>query len=206
MTATSSAVTPPLKRDERRLAIGAVGIGAASAIAIAATATSNLVRDLSGGLSFSAPFMGDEAELPIGPDGAGVAVRVQEATISAPETPLISVVSHIVAVAGGALAMLVVVACLTWLCLNISRARIFDRANERLLSACAAATGLGWLVSLLFGTMTINGAFASISDGDYDNVLAEVNFTPLIATFVFGVLAAAFRVGSRLQKETEGLV
>lgn len=196
----------PLKRDEKWLAIGAVIIGAALSLATVGTAVTTLVRNLSGGLSFVAPFMGEEAALPIGPGGAAVPVQVQQATIDAPDTPAISVASHVIEAVGGAAAMVTVVLCLTWLCLNIARGRVFDRRNERLLSFCALAAGLGWGIQLLFGTMTINGAFASISDGDYNNVLAEVSFTPLIATFVFGVLAAAFRIGSRLQKDAEGLV
>lgn len=206
MTAESRAEPAPLKRDEKWLAVGAVVVGVGASLAIAATATATLVRDLSGGLSFVAPFTGEAAALPIGPSGSDVAVQVQQATIDAPDTPAISVASHVVEIAGGAAAAVTIVLCLTWLCLNIARGRVFDRGNERLLSACAVAAGVGWFVTLLFGAMTINGAFASISGGDYDNVLAEVNFTPLIATFVFGVLAAAFRVGSRLEKAAEGLV
>lgn len=206
MTEESRARTALLKRDERWLAIGAVIVGAGSSLATAGAALATLMRDLGGGLSFVAPFMGETAMLPIGPDGAPTPVRVQQATIEAPDTPAVSVASHVIEVVGGAAAMVAIIACLTWLCLNIARGRVFDRKNERLLSFCALAAGLGWGITLLFGTMTINGAFASISDRDYDNVLAEVSFTPLIATFVFGVLAAAFRIGARLQKDTEGLV
>lgn len=206
MSRTNPAQQGHLKRDEKWLAIGAVLIGAGASLGIIATAAADLVRDFSGGLSFVAPFMGEKADLPIGPGGIALPVQVQQATITAPDTPLISIVSHVVEVAGGALAMVTIVLCLTWLCLNVARTRVFDRRNGRLLSICAAASGIGWFVALLFGTMTINGAFASISDRDYHNVLAEVNFTPLIATFVFGVLAAAFRIGARLQNDTEGLV
>lgn len=207
MSSTKKPEGAALSRDERWLAFGAVGVGVIMAGLIIAVAASHLVETFAGGtIRLVAPFVDESAELPIGPDGTMRTVEVEQATITAPDTPLISVFALVAQVVVQALAMLTIVACLTWLCLNIARTRVFAPANEHLLGTCALASGLAWGLTMLLNAMSINGAFASISDRDYNNVLFEAELTPLIVTLVFGVLAAAFRVGARLQKDTEGLV
>ncbi|WP_156759132.1 DUF2975 domain-containing protein [Microbacterium karelineae] len=207
MEPTQEAADAVLTRDDRWNAIGTVAIAVMFGCATIAVGVAEIVRFVAGDpWTMLAPFTGEAAQVPIGPNGELREVAVESAYITAPGIPAISAASLIAAVVVTMVATLAVLACVSVLCLNIARRRIFTGTNTRALTIAALTVGIGWALSMILQTLAINGAFASISDGDYDNVLAQVNFTPLLGVFVLGALATAFRVGERLQRDTEGLV
>ncbi len=65
---------------------------------------------------------------------------------------------------------------------------------------------VGWILGSLFQTMSVNGALAAVSEGDYEGVLFQTDFTVVFGILALGAIGAAFQVGHRLQRETEGLV
>jgi hypothetical protein len=64
----------------------------------------------------------------------------------------------------------------------------------------------GWVLGSLFQTMGVNGALSAVSDYEYDGVLFQTDFTAAFGVLVLGAVGAAFQIGHRLQRETEGLV
>lgn len=153
-----------------------------------------------------APFLGEAAHLPIGPGGGSVSVEVEEAVLfvgdPAPATLVALVAAPIVSTA----AMLVVIACIALFCRNLLKGVAFSRTNTRLVMTTSVTIIAGWAVASLFTTMGVNGAFAALSDHEYDNVIFSTNFTPAIVALVLSAVGLAFQAGERMQRDTEGLV
>lgn len=207
MSQSTPAADAVLTKDDRWTALGTFVMAVIFGCAAVSFGVVEIVRIVSSDpVSLVVPFSGDPAQLPIGPGGEMREVLVESASVTAPGIPGISYAALIAEVAVMTLATLGVLACVSVLCLNISRGRIFATSNTTMLTTASVIVGVGWAASMLLQTFAINGAFAAVSDGDFDNVLAQVNFTPLLGVFVLGALAAAFRVGEKLQRDTEGLV
>lgn len=158
-------------------------------------------------VALPATFAGTRAEAPIGPDGASVSVILDTATIIAPSLPVASLVSLIIQQVIGALAVTIFIACLLILSRNIIRGQIFSRRNTVLVTV-AGFVGIGGFVAVpFFGNMAANGAFARLSDGDFENVIMSVDvFTFIFLGFIVALAATVFSVGERIQRDTEGLV
>jgi hypothetical protein len=54
--------------------------------------------------------------------------------------------------------------------------------------------------------MTVNGALSAVSDYTYDGVVFSTDFVPLFGVLALAAIGAAFQIGERLQRDTEGLV
>lgn len=158
-------------------------------------------------VAIPATFAGTRAEAPIGPDGATVSVILDTATIIAPSLPGASLVSLIIQQVIGVLAVTAFIACLLILSRNIIRGQIFSRRNT-LLVTVAGFVGIGGFVAVpFFGNMAANGAFARLSDGDFENVIMSVDvFTFIFLGFIVALATTVFSVGERIQRDTEGLV
>ncbi|MER7796609.1 hypothetical protein [Microbacterium sp. NPDC096154] len=153
-----------------------------------------------------APFRGERAALPIGPDGADVMVTVNEAVIPASDLAPITTASLVLEAIVGATGILGALACLALLCVNLARGIAFSRANTRLLMLGTVAIIVAWAGGGLFRTMGVNGTFAAVSDRSYDNVLFATDLTPVAIVLTLAAVGTAFGVGERLQRDTEGLV
>ena len=79
------------------------------------------------------------------------------------------------------------------------------RAGQGVRQGAAVLT-VGWVFGSLFTTMSVNGALAAVSDHTYDGVLFSTDFTAMFGLLALGVVGAAFQIGERLQRDTEGLV
>lgn len=158
------------------------------------------------GVEVLAPFFDTRAALPIGPNGSLVDVSVDQAVLTVSGMPAIVVTSLVLAVVIETLTTLTLVACGLWLCRNLMAGRAFTRTNTRLLITSSMVLVLGTAVGMLFETMGINGAFATLSEKTYDNAVGFVDFVPYFAASGLAVIALAFKAGERLQRETEGLV
>lgn len=204
MTTAADAV---LTRDDRWSTLGTVVMAVVFACATIVLAAMEITRILtSDPVSLLVPFSGEPAQLPIGPGGEMREVLVESAVVDAPGIPGISYAALVAEVVVTALTILGVLACVAVLCINIARTRVFAHANTVSLTTAALVIAIGWGISTLLSAMAINGAFAAISDREYNNVLFEANLLPLAGVFVLGALAAAFKVGEKLTRDTEGLV
>lgn len=153
-----------------------------------------------------APFIGERAQLPLGPGGGLVAVEVQEATVHAGDLAPATLFALIAAPIVSTLATLIVIACIALFCRNLLRGVAFSPTNTRLVITTSIAIVAGWAVASLFTTMGVNGAFAALSDHEYDNVIFATDFTPAIVALVLSAVGLAFQAGERMQRDTEGLV
>ena len=153
----------------------------------------------------TASFTDTPATLPLGPGGAAVDVVTQQAVIEVSGLIPIVHISLILAEVFSALTVLVTVVCACLVIRNLVRGRAFVLANLGLVGTATMAVGLGFILTWLFGTMGANGAVASLG-GDYENSGTAIDPLVIFGIAALGALTVAFQVGSRLQKETEGLV
>jgi hypothetical protein len=182
--------------------------GAAIVIATAVAAVLRIVEVLPGtNVPVYAVFDGTPAEAPIGPDGAAVTVRLDAATIIAPELPVASTAALVIQQVVVMVATAVAVGALLWLAVNIVRQRVFSATNTVLVSVAGFSGLAGAFLAPFFGNMGANGAFAWISDRTFDNATMQVDLAPYtLFAFVVGIVCLVFTVGQRLQRDAEGLV
>ena len=152
------------------------------------------------------PFMGETAPLPIGPGGEPIDVEVDQAVVTvsdpAPATFFALIAQPVVVgltTLGGILLL-----CL--FCINLARGRAFSSSTVRIVFTAAGVLIVGWVLGSLFRTMGVNGTLAAVSDGSYEAMLLEFDFAPLFGTLALAAVGAAFQIGHKLQRETEGLV
>lgn len=180
------------------------------AIAVAATVwgvVARLIEVLPGrDIPVLAPFVGESAELPIGPGGSAVKVAVEQAVVTVPSPAAATQFALVAEPIVTGLAIVSGIVMLALLCWNLARGRAFTRANTRILSWGSAVVAGGWLLGSLFQTMSVNGALSAVSDYGYDGITFSTNWAPFFAVLVLAVIGAAFQVGERLQRDTEGLV
>ncbi len=204
---TSAAARTPSRGDRAGIvAFMAAGIGiiifalTAAVLRIVDTLTSTSVSVL-------AEFAGTPAQAPIGAGGALVEVELDRAVLSTTELPMASLVSLLVSDIVAALTIALVVACLLALSVSVLRGVIFSRRNTRLVAAASYIGLVGAAATVFFANMAAHGAFAAISNGDFDNVIMTIDLFPyVIAAFIVALITTAFSVGERLQRETAGLV
>jgi hypothetical protein len=185
--------------------IGGVAIAVAAVVqSVVAIAQVLPNRDI----TLLAPFVATEAQAPLGPDGAPVAVQLDSASVTVaslqPAALGALVISHVLV----AVAMVTVVTLLLILCFGILRGRIFSRAHTALVTAAGLVAIAGMYFVPFFHNMAVNGALALLSDGTYDRaVVGTVDLLSIFGVaFVVALAGTAFAVGDRLQRDTEGLV
>ncbi|HEY1106410.1 hypothetical protein MUN74_12955 [Agromyces endophyticus] len=152
------------------------------------------------------PFVDETAPLPIGPGGAAVDVAVDQAIVTVPQPAAatqFAIIAQPIVVGVAIVAGIVLLGLLCW---NLARGRAFTRQNTRIVWTGAAVLTVGWVFGSLFTTMSVNGALAAVSDHTYDGVLFSTDFTAMFGLLALGVVGAAFQIGERLQRDTEGLV
>ncbi|WP_448263497.1 hypothetical protein [Microbacterium aurum] len=182
--------------------------GAIFVIATAISAVSNIVGLFTGSATrVFAEFAGTPAQAPIGPDGANVIVELDSAYLLADRLPFASVVALVLEQAVVVTAVATVVTALLLVMWSILRGRVFGRRNTSLIGTAATAGFAGVALAPFFGNMGANGAFATISGGDFDNVILSANLVQVFGIAFLGALGTTvFMVGDRLQRDTEGLV
>jgi hypothetical protein len=184
-----------------------VVLGAVGAVLTAVTAITRLAEVLPGhDIPVLVPFVDETAALPIGPSGAPVDVSVDQAIVTvadpAPATLFALIADPIVT----AIWIIAAIALLCLLCINVARGRALHRSTVRIVLWGASLLVAGWVLTSLFRTMGVNGTLAAVSDGTYDGVLFQTDFAPVFGVLALGAIGAAFQIGNKLQRETDGLV
>lgn len=184
------------------IVLSALGIGFAVWAAVA-----RLIEVLPGrDVPVTVPFVGETATLPIGPDGAPLEVAVTEATVIVPSpaaATFFALVAEPIVIGGAVVAGIVLLAMLCW---NLARGRAFTRSSVRIVFAGAGVLTAGWFIGGMLTNMTVNGALSAVSAYTYDGITFGTDFTAVFGILALGALGAAFQVGERLQRDTEGLV
>jgi len=152
-------------------------------------------------------FAGTPAQAPIGPGGSLVEVELDRAVLSTAELPAASLDALVIGEIAVALSVTVVIVCLLLLSTSLLRGHIFSRRNTWLVGTAGVVGLMGAAASPFFSNMAANGAFAAISDREFENVIINLDLFPyLIACFIVAIIVMTFSIGERLQRETEGLV
>ncbi len=196
-----------LSRSDRIALYLTIALGAVATFGVIWGMIARLVEVIPGrDVPVLVPFLDETAQLPIGPDGALVTVSVDQAVLTvselAPATQFALIAQPLVT--GIAILAGIVLLCL--LCWNLARGRAFTRRNVRIILAGTVVLLAGWFLGSILSNMTVNGTLSAISDYGYDGVIFEADWAPLFAVLALGAIGAAFQIGERLQRETEGLI
>lgn len=153
------------------------------------------------------PLDGETATLPLGPDGAAVSATVDVATVVVPDPAPATLFALYAEPIWTALLILAACVFAAILFLRLARGRAFQAGTSRLIYIGAGVVLVGWFVRSILTNMTTNGAISALSDYTYDDsVIFRTSLAPFFVFLVVGAFAAAFQIGERLQRDTEGLV
>ncbi|WP_159602221.1 hypothetical protein [Agromyces humi] len=184
-----------------------IGLAMLGIVATGWAAVARLLEVLPGAdVPVLVPFMDETAPLPIGPDGAPVQVEVTQAVVTVPHPAAATQFALVAQPIVAGLATVVVIALLAAFAWNVGRGRAFSRANVRVIWWATFTLLVGWILGGLFTTMGVNGALSAVSEYGYDGVLFSTDWVAFWGIMALGVVGAAFQVGERLQRDTEGLV
>jgi hypothetical protein len=191
-----------------RIAMYLSVVMAAAAIALTTWAVVERLVEVAPGhdIPVVVPLSDEQAPLPLGPNGAPVAVDVETATVivadPAPATLFALWAQPIVLLLAVAAGM--VVAAMFFL--RVARGRVFEPGTTRLVIFGAGIVTGAWFVGSILTNMTTNGALSAISDYTYESVIFEADMAPLIWVLILGAVGGALQVGERMRRDTEGLV
>ncbi|BDZ55445.1 hypothetical protein [Agromyces marinus] len=152
------------------------------------------------------PFVDETAPLPIGPNGALVEVDVAQAVVVVPDpapATWFALIAEPIVIGLAVVAAIGLLAAFAW---NLAHGRAFSRGNVRVVLWAAATIAAGWFLGSMLTTMGVNGALSAVSEYTYDGVLFGTDWLPFWGVLALGAIGAAFQIGGRLQRETEGLV
>lgn len=150
-------------------------------------------------------FLGTRVDAQVG--ATSLPVELDRGVITVEGVGAMGVVPGVLGQLAFGATVVVVVGCLIALSRNILRGRVFGRSNTRLVGIGGAVGLVGAAASHFFDTMLANAAMAHAIDGPFDTAVMSVEpFTFILAAFAIAVVASAFVIGDRLQRDTEGLV
>lgn len=204
-----------LSRGDRGGIIGFSIAGFIIAAWISITAIMRIIVLASGtSVPVAVQFVDDVAEIPLA-DGAGtVPIELDRGILVAPQLTPIAIVPGILGQLALIVTVVTVIGCLLLLSRSIIGGQVFSRRNTRLVTTASITGLLGFAAVQFFDNMLANATVNIVTDNKLDTVVISVEpFTFVLAAFIVSVIATAFTVGDRLQrekatleKETEGLV
>lgn len=194
------------KWDDAALKFGIV-MGAAAAIWTVVQAVQRIIqiapnRDV----PVTASFADSTATMPVGPGGAEVEVIPTQVVLSVSDMPGITLWSLILAEVVYALAVVTVIALVCLVIRNVVRGKAFAPQTVGYIGTATIVVGVGWILTWLFRTMGANGGAAALAGESPVNTAFGIEPVVIFAIASMGVLAAAFQIGGKLQRENEGLV
>lgn len=186
------------------ISIGWVALGAALALVAAVSRLTEVAPGTD--IPVLVPLAGESATLPLGPDGAAVAVDVAAATVIVADpgpATLFALWAQPVWIAVMVSAAMVLSALFF---ARLARGRAFSRGAAAIAFMGAGLVAVNWLVDSVLTSVVTNGALSAISANTYQNWTLELSLTPVLGVLVLAATGAALQIGERLQRETEGLV
>ncbi|WP_223622497.1 hypothetical protein [Microbacterium sp. EST19A] len=140
--------------------------------------------------------------------GDGAPATTDMATLVVGDVNLISVICLVLAIVLRGLCLIGVAALGVVLCRRLLGGVVFDQLNARLTLIMSMGLLAAGLAGPWFENMGLNGVFAALG-GDFEDarwLLFRDGIPLFVAAIAVGVLVIVFRRGTRLEKETEGLV
>lgn len=140
--------------------------------------------------------------------GEGAPATTDLATLVIDDVNAISVICLVLAIVLRGLCLIGVAALGVVLCRRLLGGVVFDQLNPRLTLIMSMGLLAAGLAGPWFESMGLNGVFAALGGdfGDARWLLFRDGIPLFVAAIAVGVLVIVFRRGTRLEKETEGLV
>lgn len=146
-------------------------------------------------------------ELPIGPGGSPISAEISSAVIPASDMPAFVLALAIGAVVVVPLATIAIAVLVLGLCRNILEGRFFSPTATKLITSISLVIAGAWLLQLGCSVMTSNWALTHVTDPTvFDSADRPISFTPIFVSMAVGALAAVFKAGERMQRDSEGLI
>jgi hypothetical protein len=202
----STSPAPLSKWDDASLKFGIVLGVAAGAWTVVQTVQRILEIAPNRDVPVTAAFADSTATMPIGPGGAAVDVVPSQVILSVSDLPAITLWSLILAEVIYALAVVTVIALVCLVIRNVTRGQAFAPRTVGYIGTATIVVGVGWILTWLFRTMGANGGAAALAGESPVNTAFDIEPVAVFAIASMGVLAAAFQIGGKLQRENEGLV
>ncbi|MFF7294256.1 hypothetical protein ACFY9N_17130 [Microbacterium sp. NPDC008134] len=171
---------------------------------------------LAGGTSVpvSLEFVDGVSDVALTDGSATVPVELDSGVLVAPQLTAIAIVPGILGQLALIVTVVTVVGCLLLLSRSILGGQVFSRRNTALVTVAGLTGLIGFAAVRFFDNMLANATVSLMTDNRLATAVLTVEpFTWVLAAFVVAVIATAFSVGDRLQrekaaleKETEGLV
>ena len=179
-------------------------------VAWSAIASALYIADVVGGKRIEAmvSLVDTTVDVPVGNSGATVPMSIDSATVSADQLSGIAFGTAIISAVLGFAVVTTIVICLSLLARNSLRGKIFSRGNTRLVVAAGMTALAGFGLTSVLDRMVGNEVLLSMHSDALENV-AVLTAEPMpfvLLAFAFGIVATAYTIGARMQRETEGLV
>ena len=194
------------------IALGLVATGAISVACAALVATIRKAFELFGGeATVPMPVTGGEvASL----EGVATVTSAQYTTADVVLSSLPPDVSWMLFLEGALPALATIGVCIIawWLGVAMMRARPFRRALPAAIGAVAALVVAGGLLGQVFGAIGLAALVESLTASDpavaetFPAFSMVLDLAPLGWGFALALVAGAFAIGTRLQRDAEGLV
>lgn len=147
-------------------------------------------------------------DVPLGAAGHTIPMKLDTASVTADHLTGAAAGTAVVSAILGFVVITAIVICLSLLARNSLRGKIFSRGNTRLLVGAGMTALAGFGLTSIFDRMVGNEILLSLGNGSLDNI-AIMTANPLpyvLLAFAFGIVATAYTIGARMQRETEGLI
>ncbi|MEV7972094.1 hypothetical protein [Cellulomonas sp. NPDC089187] len=156
---------------------------------------------------------GAQVPLPLGQGGSPVEAGVPSAQVAVSDLGAFMTVWAVGAVVVVPLATITVTLLVAGLSRNFLRGQFFSPRNTWIITAISLVVAVAWALNLMCTRFTSNWALVQIG-GDQgfrtwsqDTIISGPHaWLPIFAAMAIGALAAVFRAGERMQRDTEGLV
>lgn len=197
-------------RSERADAITVLIIGAIAVGALAVITTLRALQTFrSDGIGWILPVDQQPIDATIGSGVASIRGYATEALVIVPDVNAVSIAALVTSLTVWALSALLVVSGTMWIAWSFLRGRFFTAGTVRTLGVISWTLAGAPAILLLLDTMARNGILAALhaEKADDGHVTVAWGSLPIVATGIaLGLITVALRRGTRLQKETEGLV
>lgn len=156
----------------------------------------------------SVSLVNTTAQVSVGGSAHTIPVEIDTAFVTASHLTSVAFGAAVIAAILGFLVISTVVLCLIFLARNILRGKVFSRGNTRLVLTAGMVALVGFGLMPVFDGIVGFEIAHELSDGAFtQSALFVAEPLPFILIgFVFAIIATAFTVGARMQRDTEGLV
>lgn len=153
-------------------------------------------------------LVGTTVDVPVDGTTTTIAMEIDTAFVTATHLTAAAFGAAIIAAALSFAVITTVVICLLLLARNSLRGKIFSRGNTRLVVTAGMTALVGFGLMPLFEGMVGNDIVFEASGGAFTQsaIFVAEPLPFILLAFAFGIIATAYTIGARMQRDQEGLV